>query len=458
MKELFKNILRYITRSKFGYFATFLLLLLSVMIFSAFSNLGLTIKSIFTNLTTEYNLHNLVINEKYSDNSIESAQQKENMYSGLDELYVKYREFNSVNVTSSSNNDIYKFIEYLPTYEIDKLAIFKQDGLPKNSFGQFTIPSSIQYQEIINNASFDLISNIETNYENISARQKLIYFCISSQWTNSNYLTIFQEVWQEIVNSKYQYDPITGDNSSITSSKHLVSEYLKSFLIPTNNKYSPIQVRGSRIVFNLSSYNGNIPLYGYFDDPYGNLTIVSDSFLEKNGKEVYSFSQFQKDILKSSENIDSSKLENNWINGNINEFLNLKGNLEITNFVKQLDSKNKINGNNLPYIIIGTGVSPDFLYPIISFANNIPDPKKECLVYVNKSGYDRADTSFGSCPHENFLVARYQGNLTKAEILSKVNQLAKTNMSWPSNITPAYWYNDLNNKMTPSSVRIKFIT
>ncbi|MDE7221793.1 MAG: ABC transporter permease, partial [Ureaplasma sp.] len=153
-----------------------------------------------------------------------------------------------------------------------------------------------------------------------------------------------------------------------------------------------------------------------------------------------------------------TKLENNRINGNINEYLNLKSNLEITNFVAQLDSKYTININNLPYVIIGTGVSPDFLYPIISFANNIPDPKKECLVYVNKTGYDRADVSFGSSPHENFLVARYRGNLTETEILSKVNQLAKTNMSWPSNITAAYWYNDLNNKMTPSSVRIKFIT
>lgn len=458
MKQLFKNILRYITKTKFGYFAIFLLLLLSVMIFSAFSNLGLTIKSIFTNLTTEYNLHNLVINEKYSDNPIESAIQKQSMETGLNELGVNFRSFNSINVTDNSNNNIYKFIEYLPTYTIDQLKIFKQDGLPTNNFGMLTIPTSINYQEIIDNASSDLLSNTIANENNISARQKIIYFAVNSQWTNSEYSKTFQDVWQEIINSNYQYDPITGDNSSTTSPKYLVSEYLKSLLIPSNPKYSPIQIRGGRMVINLSSYNGNIPLYGYFDDPYANLAIVSDSFLERNGKEVYSFNQYQKDILKFADNIDQTRLKNNWMNGNVKEFLNIKNSLEITNFVNQLDKKYTISVNNLPYVIIGTGITPDFLYPIISFANNIPDPKKECLVYTNKNGYTRADAGFGSSPHESFLVARYEGELTEAEILSKVNQLAKKNMSWPSNITPAYWFNDLNNKMTPSSVRIKFIT
>ncbi len=458
MKQLFKNILRYITKTKFGYFAIFLLLLISVMIFSAFSNLGLTIKNIFNNLTVEYNLHNLVINEKYSDNPIEAAKQKEAMQLGLSELEINYRPFNSINVTDSSTNNIYKFIEYLPNYNIDELKIFKEDGLPTSNFGKVTIPTSIKYQEILDIASFDLISNETTNISNISARQKLIYFCINSQWTNSEYLKQFQDVWKEIISSNYKYDPIVGDSSSTTNSKHLVSQYLKSFLIPNNDKYSPIQIRGGRLVFNLSSYNGNIPLYGYFDDPYSNLAVVSDAFLEKNGKEVYSFNQFQKDILKSIDNIDQKKLSDNWMNGNIKDFLNIKNSLEITNFVNQLDKKYTIRINNLPYVIIGTGITPDFLYPIISFSNNIPDPKKECLVYTNKSGYARADLGFGSAPHENFLVARYEGKLSETEILSKVNQLSKKNMSWPSNVIPAYWYNDLNNKMTPSSVRIKFIT
>ena len=36
--------------------------------------------------------------------------------------------------------------------------------------------------------------------------------------------------------------------------------------------------------------------------------------------------------------------------------------------------------------------------------------------------------------------------------------LAKKSMSWPSNVTPAYWYNDLNNQLSPSSLRITFIS
>ena len=176
MKQLFKNILRYITKTKFGYFAIFLLLLLSVMIFSAFSNLGLTIRNIFNNLTVEYNLHNLVINEKYSDNSIEAAKQKEAMKIGLNELEISYRPFNSINVTDNSTNNIYKFIEYLPSYSIDELKVFKQDGLPTNNYGKVTLPTSIKYQEIVDNATFDLVSNTTSNENNISARQKLIYF------------------------------------------------------------------------------------------------------------------------------------------------------------------------------------------------------------------------------------------------------------------------------------------
>jgi putative ABC transport system permease protein len=46
-------------------------------------------------------------------------------------------------------------------------------------------------------------------------------------------------------------------------------------------------------------------------------------------------------------------------------------------------------GTGTPYIITGTGITADFLYPIVSIEHSIPNTNNEAITYINNSGYER---------------------------------------------------------------------
>ncbi|MBR2652593.1 hypothetical protein IKD56_04620, partial [bacterium] len=222
----------------------------------------------------------------------------------------------------------------------------------------------------------------------------------------------------------------------------------------------PFIVRGNRFTCTLTKFNKTlgieIPATGYFEDPYGLLAVVSNDYVEANKKKIYSFTQFRNDISNVVNTSQTDGLD--LLPNKVSDFPDIKSTLDINNWLDNLSDDYKIYVNNIPYLIVGSGITPDFMYPIISFENTIPNPRKEAILYANQSGYYRAETSFLSSPHESFLLAKYNGDLSKTAILNEINMLAKKSMSWPSNVTPAYWYNDLNNQLSPSSLRITFIS
>lgn len=454
MKNLLKNNLRYLLKNKVAFAAIFVLLSIAIMVFCAFTNLSMNINKVYNNLTKNYNLHNIVINEMYSQDEQKAEQQKLEMQAGLKALDVEYRPFNSININNPSNEEIVKVIEYVATYSIDRLDVFQQHGLPKNPvYGNYVLPNSIDFEAIINLASQNLDSSTATA-ENIFARQKLIYFFSRSNFKPVSFQNEFDDVWS-IIKSNPNYDPINHKNSS-NNSQLKVSEYLSALLDPQDSKYTPIVVRGSRMTINLTEFNAGVPATGYFEDPYGYLAIVSNGYMQANNKEYFSFVDFQKSILvNKNDSINESDLD--LLPSNISDFPNIKSTLEINNWLDLVDDKFKIYVNNIPYLIVGSGITPDFIYPVLSFANTIPNPSKEALLYTNTSGYKRTETSFASAPHESFLLAKYNGSLSQAEILNEINMLTRKSMSWPANITAAYWYNDVNNKLSPTALRIEFI-
>lgn len=462
MKNLLKNNFRYILKNKIIMIALFVLLSIAIMIFGAFINLSSNINKVYNNLIQNYNLHNIVINENYSNNSEIANKQREYFKEELKKIDVQFREFNSFNVNNTEKNELIKVIEYLSTYEIDRLNVFEQYGLPKNiNYGNYVLPNSIEFEKINELASTNITSNSK-QLDNTLARQKIVFFMSRSDFQSSKYQYEINQTWEHIQKNP-NYDPLFPDSTANNSLRN-VSKYLDAFLNPKNPKYSPLTIRGNRLIINLTQFNNGIPLIGYFQDPYAYIGIISNGYAERNNKKVYSFDEYKQNILYTNKKtqVNSLSLSDNDNNidllpNNPSNFPNLKSSKEITTFFDSISDDYKLYVNNIPYLIVGTGITPDFTYPILAFENNIPDPKKEAILYVNKNGYSRVEGSFESSPHESFLLAKYNGPLSKNEILKKINILATKYMSWPSNIIPAYWFNDTSNQLTPSALRVEFI-
>ena len=466
MKNLLKNTLRYVFKNKFSMLGLFILLFIAVAAFTMFSNLSNSMMKSYDNLIATGNMHNIVIYDKWSDVPSVAEKNKEEFYKDLKELGVEHREFNSLNVTNGSNQSLYKVIEYKNTYNIDKLDVFDNNGLPLNSDDQPTLPTGINYNIILDAASQNLpnsssnsIESKEVQYtqaESITARQMLVYFGAHAAWGSATQFgDQFNNAWDVILKND-TIDPINSStysnlDSSSKSAIDTISKYIKAFVIPNNNPTVPPMVRGARITFTMDNWNNGIPATGYFDDPTSYLAVVSPTFVKENNKEVFNFQDFRDEIGNSSNfplhptsihDLSTKK----WTT---NEF--------IENWLANIDDKYKVYVNNIPYLIVGTGITPDFMYPIISFESVIPNPEKEALVYTNYSGYNRSEFSFSTSPHEQFIVAKYNGTKPLQTIVNEINVLATKYMAWPSNITPAYTYNNKDNQLSPSALRVSFV-
>jgi putative ABC transport system permease protein len=117
-----------------------------------------------------------------------------------------------------------------------------------------------------------------------------------------------------------------------------------------------------------------------------------------------------------------------------------------------------------PYIILGSAITANFMYPIVSLDRLMPNPKKECIIFTNTQGYQRINDAFRSSEVESYFVAKFNNNETQSNkdtILNNINDYGtnpiRPTMMYPSNIKIAYMNNDTNNVLSPAALRIAFI-
>ena len=112
-----------------------------------------------------------------------------------------------------------------------------------------------------------------------------------------------------------------------------------------------------------------------------------------------------------------------------------------------------------PFIIIGSGITPDFIYPIVSISRSTPDPKSECIFFSNNAGYHRIFDSFRENQSENYIVGKFntKNNVIRKQILDQINEKARTMMTLPKGINAAYFANDTSNTLNASAFRIAYI-
>jgi putative ABC transport system permease protein len=79
-------------------------------------------------------------------------------------------------------------------------------------------------------------------------------------------------------------------------------------------------------------------------------------------------------------------------------------------------------GGGMPYIILGSGITADFIYPIVSIEKSNPNPVKECIFFSNLNGYARTQESFQTCQTEKYVVLKMQKGINEKEILNSINE------------------------------------
>lgn len=458
MKNLNKNILRYLGKNKFITLSLSIFVFLVSMIFSMFQGMTTSMQSSYNTLVNDYNLHNVVIYDNWNQNEQTSDIKKNEFYEELNKLGIYYRQFDSINVYSSDSNTTSKIIKYNNDYTVDQLDVFSQKGLPiDEKSGHYILPSGWNLNSVVEKASNNL-NSIDAKNENIFARQLLVYFAANSTLKNDSK---FGPQFQYVLDYIYQnpnFDPLNPSTEELTTSQiKSVQSYVKMFVDPSDSDYAPPAIRGSRITFMMQNKtNFNTPLNGYYEDPTSVLAIVNPNWLNANNKEILEFDKFISEYAQIS--IDEAK-KYNYIN-NPNQITQLPKSTpnSMDSWIDSLDDKYKVYVNNIPYIIVGTGITPDMMFPIISYESLVPNPKTESIVYTNHSGYEKTNFSFQSTYHESYIVAKYTGNETKAEIINKLNGYVEKYMAWPANVQAVFWYDDTNNTMSPATLRVTFIT
>jgi putative ABC transport system permease protein len=108
----------------------------------------------------------------------------------------------------------------------------------------------------------------------------------------------------------------------------------------------------------------------------------------------------------------------------------------------------------LVYAVIGTGVMPNYAYPIFSNSSVVVNSSKDAAVFVNKAGLERFKDNFrDSDIQENYLVIKKNNDYSIQEAEKILSQEASKVMSWPGNIASVKRVDDFNDAINLSSIR-----
>ena len=127
---------------------------------------------------------------------------------------------------------------------------------------------------------------------------------------------------------------------------------------------------------------------------------------------------------------------------------------------KGIEKKYLYNCSDFDFIIIGCGITPDFIYPSISLTKLISNPKRDCLVYLNDGGFKQIQLSHVNAPVENFVVCKFNANVSskeQEEIVNEIRDWSKKIMIFPDSTNNVFFNNDKNNQLNANTFRISYL-
>lgn len=324
---------------------------------------------------------------------------------------------------------------------------------------------------------------------------------LSGNITNNKYYQQFSEIAQVNCNNKLDYykqlfpEDFSEDKDKTSHLTEQYDGYYKNFIVSYNENIN-IAPNGT-IVFNWTEL-GMVPHSCTISNWTTNFCVVNPQFLEANNRyvlnldHVLEFKPFQYWYTKNFHHLPTlDKINKNilikwfnslntneiafWINprnakcdenGNIQYYANINSNEDETIIINRdnwqgIDNKYLITCGGFNKIIIGCGITPDFVYPVVDFKRPTPNAKTECLIYCNSLAYEDTKLAFANSSVEEYLVGSFTNanKQQQQQIINEINEWIKHEklMLWPNEMNCTFFANDKTNMITPTSFRVSYI-
>lgn len=369
---------------------------------------------------------------------------------------VAIRNFSALDISTNKQNMFFKIIETNRDYNVDNLVIFEGNNVSvEEDFSGFI--NSLQREYAIDPSYFVNINPKDANVKpneplppNANLDTKILYWTwkyielfLKSSWTpgyidtNGLLNKLDDNIYANV--NPWRNSPIDlsfFDSKDQSRFKDLFIK-MRSFL--TQEKGHSIINTGFSLTFSKTSL---LPAVGVINDINSFESLATPSYFSKDF-----FDETTKETYRK-EPIDINLWNEVRAEASEDEFQNW--------LLKGLPEKNKLEVDNEIFVLLGSGLSPDFMYPIIDQNRPIPDQSKEELIYVSNSGYMKVENNFRGSLTENFIVGKSNGgNLSKQ--IRDINTVSTDFMSWPTGIDSTYSNDDLRNIFSPASQRVVFI-
>jgi putative ABC transport system permease protein len=174
--------------------------------------------------------------------------------------------------------------------------------------------------------------------------------------------------------------------------------------------------------------------------------VVSPEFLQRNGIVPYEISdrnQFIQTLNQSYKN----NIDSNYTQGQFDTFISTHKKNTILNSSEV----------SMPFVVIGSGITADFTYPILDIQHANPNPTNECIIFGNSHAYNRMFDAYRGNFTENYLVGTFNKGINQKETLNLMNKKAREIMSWPKDIQACYMASDTTNVLNAGAFRLAFI-
>lgn len=501
MKNLFKSVLRSFTKTKISLISLTFLIFVSVGVFSLLNNTSYNFKSSYETLVQKGNLNQFVVNEKYDYGNYQfklASPPTLNSSSDVNKTYTYNIELdpNSLNsfvsyiVNSSNDKDVkdastFQVIADNPDLTINDLSSYPDYQKKVNKFSE----------ALHNNPKVKSVLSIDkTNYRNYLAldvtdgaiQKKLVdsnptdqinkLVLYQGNGLENSYSTDFSNfynLYYETKNSLKDKPDLASERSYLTQAKfNSFYEALYNNIDPnidpaSTNGYKKNFKDSLENILNKTTKDSDISeLADFFN---GDATLPSDS---NNINFSWGLSGINQVSLIDPTSYIAVAAPGNWkyeskqgkeVYNNLDYWKKIsdpKNSYSFQNNFNKIDKKYKIKIDKTTYLIMGVGITPDFMYPIFNTTSLVPNPESQYLYYVNDSGYKRIRQAFQNNPQESYIVGTFPKNSSLQEqqkIIDNINFWSSKNMAWPSGINAAYFSNDTSNLLNLNAARTIFI-
>lgn len=282
------------------------------------------------------------------------------------------------------------------------------------------LQNSTKYLDMAN-----AINDVVITSDNKSYLYNLLYLMLSGSVTTGNeYLKSVYNKGVNVLNSL---------NDGLAVNNENYSEFFAIYQ-PNITKQELVETKYQRIDIKTSYLDGvdTFPTNNTFSmfNPYSFATVVPEKYLVTNNKNVLPRYVWQEALNKTSDDFKK------WL--------------------ANLDSRYYFKVNTLTFVIIGSGISPEMVYPSSSLESLIINPKNEILLYVDEQGYKSILNTQPTIFENKYYAAQIdKGSYQETnKYINNLNKIYKSEFNQNSNSNLVYNIGDFKNNKNILTFRI----